>query len=104
MPGPNFKWKTYTVPALPGDVFTSRRTRNLIASEGSTPTVEITIPDLADWPHPIDKARMLLETAAEVEHALLVQYLYAAFSLKNEAQGTDPGQRTALDTVATRAT
>ncbi|CAN7769604.1 ferritin-like domain-containing protein [Rhizobium leguminosarum] len=30
-----------------------------------------------------DEARQLLEAAAEVEHALLVQYLYAAFSVQN---------------------
>src|SRR3954470_978533 len=32
---------------------------------------------------PHDEAIFLLHTAAEIEHALLVQYLYAAFSLGN---------------------
>jgi Ferritin-like len=33
----------------------------------------------------IDEARQLLEAAAEIEHALLVEYLYAAMSLKPHA-------------------
>jgi hypothetical protein len=35
---------------------------------------------------PRDEAVFLLHTAAEIEHALLVQYLYAAYSLKSEDQ------------------
>src|SRR5436305_10404303 len=65
MPAPEFEWKTYEVPA--------RR--------APAETALIHIPELTVWPTPLDKARLLLETAAEVEHALLVQYLYAAFAL-----------------------
>lgn len=32
----------------------------------------------------VEEARLLLRAAAEVEHALLVQYLYAAYSIKDE--------------------
>jgi len=42
-----------------------------------------------------DEATMLLHAAAEVEHALLVQYLYAAYSLKVESD--DPAQQQKLD-------
>ena len=59
---------------------------------------EIDLPDLAAFPTPIDKARFLLHTAAEVEHALLVQYLYAAYSLKapNDPTLTEPQHQQAL--------
>src|SRR5262245_22689812 len=38
---------------------------------------------------PRDEAVFLLHTAAEIEHALLVQYLYAAYSLKSKDQIDD---------------
>ncbi len=41
-----------------------------------------------------DEAIFLLHTAAEIEHALLVQYLYAAFSLKSATD--DPAHSTEL--------
>jgi hypothetical protein len=41
------------------------------------------VPDLSRFPGPLDKAQVMLETAAEVEHMLLVQYLYAALTLKS---------------------
>src|SRR5947209_865222 len=41
---------------------------------------------------PRDEAVFLLHTAAEIEHALLVQYLYAAYSLrpKSDFSAADP--------------
>jgi Ferritin-like len=71
MPTPEFEWKAYDVPAG-GE-------RGL---EAAAEVLTVEIPDLKKWPQPHDKAKILLETAAEVEHALLVQYLYAAFSLR----------------------
>jgi hypothetical protein len=47
--------------------------------------VEVPIPMLEDRPTPLDKARILLEAAAEVEHMLMVQYLYAHYSLYDPA-------------------
>jgi hypothetical protein len=41
---------------------------------------------------PVDKVEILLESVAEIEHALMVQYLYAAYSLKSSGEVTDPGQ------------
>jgi hypothetical protein len=46
--------------------------------------------------NPRDEAIFLLRTAAEVEHALLVQYLYAAFSLKHRRDGGLTDQQLAL--------
>ena len=83
MPAPEFQWTTYEVPAADGPL---RRT---------AATVEL--PDLSAWPSPLNKAGILLESAAEVEHALMVQYLYAAYSLKGGDQATDPAQQAALD-------
>src|SRR6202521_1709523 len=44
-----------------------------------------------------DEAIFLLRTAAEVEHALLVQYLYAAFSLKHQEDGLTLEQQALID-------
>ncbi len=38
--------------------------------------------------NPLDEALVLLKTAAEVEHALLIQYLYAAFSVRDDHRKT----------------
>ena len=60
--------------------------------------VQIDLPDLSAFPEPIDKAAFLLHAAAEIEHALLVQYLYAGYSLKKPAMVTDAQQKAALRT------
>ena len=44
------------------------------------------LPDLSGLPQPLDKARALLHAAAEVEHMLLIQYLYASLTLKAGTQ------------------
>lgn len=44
---------------------------------------ESQLPDLGEMSTPLEKAQFLLDTAAEVEHALMVQYLYAAYSLRD---------------------
>jgi hypothetical protein len=41
------------------------------------------LPNLQPFPGSLDKAHVLLETAAEVEHMLLIQYLYSALTLKS---------------------
>jgi hypothetical protein len=81
-----FDWKAYEVPVVGG---AAPR-----AAGADAATLTVHIPDLSAWPTPHDKARILLETAAEVEHALLVQYLYAAFSLRTEDE--DPVKAAAL--------
>ena len=48
----------------------------------------------------LDKAEILLESAAEIEHALMVQDLYAAYSLKSNDEVIDPAQQAALDDLA----
>jgi hypothetical protein len=61
--------------------------------------VRLEIPDLRPYPTPKDKAVVLLETAAEVEHALMVQYLYAGYSLKSPDDDgvTEAAQKNVLD-------
>jgi hypothetical protein len=58
----------------------------------------VEIPDLQPFPGPLDKAHVLLEAAAEVEHMLLIQYLYAALTLKSGAplDVLKPDERTAV--------
>jgi photosystem II stability/assembly factor-like uncharacterized protein len=60
--------------------------------------VQIDLPDLSAFPRPIDKAAFLLHAAAEIEHALLVQYLYAGYSLKKPGMVADAQQKAALRT------
>ena len=55
------------------------------------------IPDLVHHPTPRDKAQVLLESGAEVEHALMVQYLYAAYSLKSPRRSKRCRQKAALN-------
>jgi len=93
MPVPEFEWKSYRVAAAVGDPQVFART--LAAGALGEATLDVDIPDLSQWPQPIDKAKVLLATAAEVEHALLVQYLYAAFSLRTSSDVAD--QQTALN-------
>jgi hypothetical protein len=60
-------------------------------------TVTIDLPDLSGYVSPREKADALLTVAAEVEHALLVQYLYAAYSLKkSNDQGLSEEEKKAV--------
>lgn len=45
----------------------------------ATPAATFDLPDLTGYPTPADKALRLLQAAAAVEHALMVQYLYAGY-------------------------
>jgi hypothetical protein len=84
MPTPDFRWIRYRVQP--------RQLRALSALNIAPQEVpddvamEMELPDLRDFPTPIDKALVLLHTAAEIEHMLLVQYLYASFSLRNNQE------------------
>jgi Ferritin-like len=92
MPAPEFEWKVYRVPVDLGGAAGPLEAAVPLEEK----TVEVEIPDLSGRPTPRDKAKILLETAAEVEHALVVQYLYAAFSLKNSQELSDPDQQSAV--------
>jgi hypothetical protein len=50
-------------------------------NSGIGSTIIVQIPDFSKLPDPAQKIDLLLEKAAEVEHALMVQYLYSAYSL-----------------------
>jgi Ferritin-like len=100
-----FNWIGYDV-AVPASLAQRMRTfvtaphgaieLALAAEAPSTVQVEIKLPDLAEYPTPRSKAKILLESAAEVEHALMVQYLYAAYSLKASDE-VDPANADVLD-------
>ena len=82
MPVPAFEWKTYSV-SVPRQSPLRAFAAAAPAPAAEAVTVEIPLPVIDEqWPAPIDKARILLESAAEIEHALMAQYLYAAYSLK----------------------
>jgi len=86
-----FKWKTHRI-SVP-QASPAREMFNLAAAAPEPDlfgvAVTVDLPDLSDFPKPIDKARVLLETAAEIEHALLAQYLYAALSVRPVTDFTD---------------
>jgi hypothetical protein len=99
------QWVRYDV-SLPAAVAREMRwltTSDAAAALAAAPTavvdVALEIPDLRPYPTPKDKAAVLLEVAAEVEHALMVQYLYAAYSLKSpeDAELTEAAQKKVLD-------
>ncbi|CAA9474478.1 MAG: hypothetical protein AVDCRST_MAG67-428 [uncultured Solirubrobacteraceae bacterium] len=95
MPAPGFRWTDYEVPADGGgETFELLATAQTGAPAPAT--VTIALPDLSDFPTPREKAEVLLQSAAEVEHALMVQYLYAAYSLKAARDVTDPAHKAAL--------
>jgi hypothetical protein len=91
VPTPAVEWKEYEVPADAG-----AGGPELIEAEAAPATVTVHIPDLSAFPTPLAKAQFLLESAAEVEHALMVQYLYAAYSLKKFNEVADPALQAAL--------
>ena len=93
MPAPSLRWKRYDVPVRGPSPL---RAVDAAAAPPAAMT-SVHLPDLTEWPAPIDKARILLESAAEVEHALMVQYLYAAYSLRDRDEVAEPAQQDALD-------
>jgi hypothetical protein len=93
MPVPEFQWSEYPVRSsgpLPGAAAPLAGP----AVTGDPGTVQL--PDLRAWAAPLDKAEILLESAAEIEHALMVQYLYAAYSLRSPDE-VDPEHEAVLD-------
>ena len=88
-----FEWKRYEVAAelSPGSFAEIESEDELAAG-----TVLVELPDLGAFPTPLAKAEILLQSACEVEHALMVQYLYSAYSLKAPAQVSDLAQRKVL--------
>lgn len=73
MPRGHLVWRRAGAPARPG-----------VGMQSFAPTGgSAELPASASPAAPRDEAIFLLHTAAEIEHALLVQYLYAAFSFGN---------------------
>ncbi len=88
MPAPELSWVAYEVES-------DRPLLGLTAADAPPPGV-VHLPDLTGFPTPLDKARVLLNSAAEIEHALMVQYLYAAYSLR-DFEEVDPAHQAAFD-------
>ena len=101
MPTPAFEWKEYEVPRHED----ARGVTLLVAeAEPGAATVTVPLPDLGAFPTPRAKAEILLQSAAEVEHALMVQYLYAAYSLKATPRDViDPALAQALNVTKAAA-
>jgi hypothetical protein len=91
VPTPEFAWIAYDLPAPVAAV----ESFDVAAAAAS-----LHLPDLRRWPRPEDKVAILLRSAAEVEHALMVQYLYAAYSLKTVDEVEEPERQAALDTTS----
>ncbi len=81
----------------------TRRIRRLaVPSLGAQEILARTMAPVSEHPTPIghhprltdrDETIFLLHTATEIEHALLVQYLYAMYSLKSADELSDPQRR-----------
>lgn len=101
MPTATLTWHTYEARVPSGSrlrAMAALSAAGLVSPMLATAeTVQISLPNLKPWPAPLDKVEILLETAAEIEHALMVQYLYAAYSLKSSDEVTDAQQQAALD-------
>ncbi len=95
MPAPGLEWRPYRLPA-------ARRDDDVLddAPAEAADDLIVELPELQAWPFPSDKAEILLQSAAEVEHALMVQYLYAVYSLKAGDEVADQAQFAALDETA----
>jgi hypothetical protein len=97
LPTPEFRWNEYEVRVPRNSHLIDLKARLRSSSVVDEPVVVIQLPDLSAWQSPLDKAEILLESAAEIEHALMVQYLYAAYSLKSKKEVSDPAQKKVLD-------
>lgn len=56
-----------------------------IAPSFDLPQTKLLIPVVEDVSNPKEEAIYLLKVAAEVEHTLMIQYLYAAYSIKGDS-------------------
>ena len=97
MVGPKLRWVRYEL-TLPKEhpLWAFALATPAAAVDPTVGRLTIDLPDLAAWPAPADKIGLLLDNAAEIEHDLMVQYLYAAYSLLSPSAVTDPDQKAAL--------
>jgi ferritin-like protein len=109
MASPEFQWSDYDVSLSPElarhmQAFIKARPGARELGMAAAPVAAtVPLPDLSAFPTARDKAQILLESAAEVEHALLAQYLYAAYSLKTKRDVSDPAQKKVLDDASDRS-
>jgi Ferritin-like len=97
LPTPELRWSEFEVrmPQMGPLAADDAASRFTIAADETV--IRVPLPDLSAWQAPLDKAKILLESAAEIEHALMVQYLYAAYSLKSKKEVTDAKQKKVLN-------
>ena len=81
MPTAEFYWREYRVRVPVGGPLFAAEAEAPGTVAADEPTETVRLPKLGAWQAPVDKARILLESAAEIEHALMVRYLYTAYSL-----------------------
>jgi hypothetical protein len=107
MAGPEFRWIRHRLSVPAGSPVLGLASAVLEApppaaaapaGAAAQVTAYIDLPDLSEWPSPLAKADILLQKAAQIEHALMVQYLYATYSLKAPTEVTDPQQSASLTT------
>ena len=83
-------------------IFTDAPLRAMAAAAGAAVAAAPPQTSVSVWPpmSPKDEAVFLLHTAAEIEHMLMVQYLYAAWSLPRDSTGRVLRWRTAIIEIA----
>lgn len=98
-----FKWITRVVslsspqPAVSDKAVADPPAEEFLIAAPSEPEVlEIPIPDLTAVKSPQQRAEFLLHTAAEIEHALMIQYLSTSFSLGPPFEGPSPSNANSL--------
>src|SRR4029450_12133164 len=79
-----------------GRSFTSALLKQLVPIDGPAraagplaAAAEVTVPPPGPLPEPRDEAVFLLTVAAEIEHALMVQYLFAGYSVRIAGDAAD---------------
>jgi Ferritin-like len=92
------RWKWTSAPARRPTLTAATAATAATTLEQAIDVTLSVLPDLSGYPSPVDKAHVLLEGAAEVEHMLLVQYLYAAMTLKtgDQLMALTPDQQKAI--------
>ncbi|HTG09136.1 MAG TPA: ferritin-like domain-containing protein [Bradyrhizobium sp.] len=76
------RWRAHTVDPGRSDRMRSLTQKSIpglgpLANDAAAVAATLDLPDLTAFPTPLGKAVRLLQAAAAIEHALMVQYLYA---------------------------
>ena len=94
------KWTEVTVEGNAANVLRGfgERVATRMAAKKSGGKMGFKVPDLSGFETALEKAVYLLDTAAAIEHSLMLQYLYAMYSLRApDEAGLSDKQRRALE-------